>query len=91
MVAVKTFSFLFVLFDDSFSQNKLYNAHDVTLRAVLEIMLCSCTHILRQQRLRTQRLSRTIQYVCSKQKHVSAPFIHTQNMQDSYLNGICAA
>ncbi len=84
MVAVKIFSFLFVLFDDSFSQNKPYNAHDVTLRAVLEIMLCSCT-------LRTQRLSRTIQYVCSKQKHMSAPFIHTQNMQDSYLNGICVA
>ncbi len=62
---------------------KWYDAHEMTLRAVLEIMfMCYCAHILRRQSLRA---SRVLQYVCSKQNRASVPFIHTYfHIYDSY-------
>ncbi len=75
--------------------NSQKNAHEVTLRAVLEIMfMCSCTHMLRWQRLKMPQASRVLQYVYSKQNRMSAPSIHTENihtMQDSFLNCIFTA
>ncbi len=43
---------------------KWSNAHEVTLRAVLGMLMYLCLHLVRRQMLKTQRASHALQYVC---------------------------
>ncbi len=45
-VAVNTFTFLCVWNEDSFTQMKPSNAHEVILRAVLEMFIYLCPHLV---------------------------------------------
>ncbi len=69
--------------------NSQKNAHEVTLRAVLEIMfMCSCIRMLRRQRLKMPQASRVLQYVYSKQNRMSASSIHTETYSTYYAGFI---
>ncbi len=50
-----------------------------------------CPHLERQQALKSPRLSRALQYVCSKLNRRSVSFTDRQNMQDSCLNSLFVA
>ncbi len=70
------------------------NAHEVTLRAVLGMLLMYLfPHLVRRQMLKSLRASRALQYVCAVNE--TARLCHSltemQNMQDSYLNSVFAA
>ncbi len=61
----------------SFTQMKRWNADEVTLRAVLEMLfMCLCPHW--DGRCWNHRERRALQCVCGKGKRASLPFIHTE-------------
>ncbi len=73
---------------------KRSNAHEVTLGAVLGMLLMYlCPHLVRRQMPKTPRASRASVCMCAVNE--AARLCHSltemQNMQDSYLNSVFAA
>ncbi len=82
---------VFMWYEDSFTRTKRWNAHEVTLRAVLEMLfVCLCPHWDGKRWNHCEHQALVNELNVSEQPCVCS--IHTEtrrmnmNMQDSYLN-----
>ncbi len=51
-----------IWYEDSFTQMKWSNAHEVTLRAVLDVFMYLCPHLVRRQTLISPQASHALLY-----------------------------